>query len=207
MTEKEQSTEEIIFDAAQKVFVEKGFNGTRMEEIAQEAKINKSLLHYYYRTKEKLFGAIFVKVLKLFVPRIITFIESDAPLFEKIEFFVGTYIDLIMKNPYIPSFIIGEINRNPENVGKMLADAIRAGESNAFEKFSALIEKEIEKGTIKPIKAEQLVVNMIGLCIFPFVARPILQVVIFKNDKKLFKEFIETRKKEVSIFIINSIKP
>lgn len=206
MTEKEQPTEEVIFDAAQKVFIEKGFNGARMEEIAKEAKINKSLLHYYYRTKEKLFVAIFSKVLKGFVPKMISFIESDAPLVTKIEFFVEMYIDLIMKNPYIPSFIIGEINRNPEGLGDMMAQVTGIKENRTFEKFSKVIELEIEKGTIKPIKPEQLLVNILGLCIFPFVARPILQNLIFENDKKKFKEFIESRKKEVASFIINSIK-
>ena len=206
MTEKDQSTEEIIFDAAQKIFVQKGFDGARMEEIAKEARINKSLLHYYYRTKEKLFGAIFSKVAKLFIPRIVSFIESDAPLFEKIEFFVDTYIDLIMKNPYIPNFIIGELNRNPDHVGNMLAEATGIIENQAFSKFSKVIEAEIKAGNIKPIQPEQLIVNIIALCIFPFVARPILQTVIFKNDKELYKEFIKSRKKEVAIFVINSIK-
>jgi AcrR family transcriptional regulator len=206
MSEQDKSTEELIFDAAQKVFVEKGFNGARMEEIAKEAKINKSLLHYYYRTKEKLFGAIFGKVLNLFMPKVITFIESDAPLFEKLEFFVQSYIDLIKKNPYIPNFILNELNRNPEHVGAMLAEATGILKHNAFERFSIQIQKEIEKGTIKPIKPDQLIVNIIGLCIFPFIAKPILLTIIFGNDKNKYNEFIESRKEEVTKFIINSIK-
>jgi AcrR family transcriptional regulator len=206
MTEQDHSTEEKIFDAAQKVFVEKGFNGARMEEIAKEAGINKSLLHYYYRTKEKLFGAIFGKVANLFIPRVVTFIESDAPLFEKIEYFIEVYIDMILKNPYIPNFIISEINRNPEHVGNMLAEATGVLKHNAFDKFAQLIEKEVANGTIKPIKAEQLIVNIIGLCIFPFVARPIIQTIVFKNDKKEYQEFLKSRKKEVFSFVMNSIK-
>jgi TetR/AcrR family transcriptional regulator len=206
MTEQDHSTEEKIFDAAQKVFIEKGFNGSRMEEIAKEAGINKSLLHYYYRTKEKLFGAIFGKVANLFMPRILTFIESDAPLFEKIEYFIDTYIDLIMKNPYIPNFIISEINRNPEQVGNIIAEATGILKHDTFARFSIIIEDEIKKGTIRPIQPEQLIVNIIGLCIFPFVAKPILQSILFKNDKKLYQEFIQGRKKEVYNFIINSIK-
>ena len=90
MTEQERSTEEVIFDAAQKVFIEKGFNGARMEEIAKEASINKSLLHYYYRTKDKLFKAIFERVFKSFMPNVLTFWESDLPFFTKIERFVDT---------------------------------------------------------------------------------------------------------------------
>lgn len=206
MTEQDKSTEELIFDAAQKVFLEKGFNGTRMEEIAKEAKINKSLLHYYYRTKEKLFGAILGKVLNLFMPRVITFIDSEAPFFEKLEFFIHSYIDLIKKNPYIPNFIINELNRNPEHVGAMLAEATGVLKHNAFNRFSAQIQKEIDNGTIKQIKPEQLIVNIIGLCIFPFVAKPILMAIIFGNDKNKYNNFIDSRKEEVTKFIINSIK-
>ena len=206
MTEQEKSTEEIIFDAAQEVFVQKGFNGARMEEIAKEAGINKSLLHYYYRTKEKLFSAIFSRVFSTFMPKALDFIESDAPLFSKIEFFVNTYIDLLLKNPYIPNFIIGEINRNPDNIAELLGNLTGITKNDAFGKFAAMIKKEVEKGTIRPIEPEQLIVNMIAMCIFPFVARPILQGIIFKNDKKQYQQFLESRKKEVADFIIQSIK-
>jgi TetR/AcrR family transcriptional regulator len=206
MSEQSKPTEEIIFDAAQKVFIEKGFNGARMEEIAKEAGINKALLHYYYRTKEKLFSAIFAKVFNHFVPRIVTFIESDATLFDKIKFFVDMYMDLIFKNPYIPNFIISEINRDPDNITKLIGTIVGEKPNNAFDKFSAIIKIEVEKGNIRPIAPEQFIVNTIGLCIFPFIARPIIQAIIFKNDKKNYQLFLENRKKEVAEFIINSIK-
>jgi TetR/AcrR family transcriptional regulator len=204
MTEQEKSTEEIIFDAAQKVFVLKGFDGARMQEIAQEAKINKALLHYYYRTKEKLFHAIFERVLSYIIPRVLAFVESDEPIFSKIEFFVNTYVELLLKNPYIPNFVISELNRNPDSIAEMLGGLMV--KNDALKKFTVLINKEIEKGTIRPIRPEHLFVNMISLCIFPFVARPIIQGVIFKNDKERYQEFLMERKKEVASFIINSIK-
>lgn len=206
MTEQEKSTEEVIFEAAQKVFIEKGFNGTRMEEIARVASINKALLHYYYRTKEKLFKAIFERVFRSFMPQTISFLESDLPLFAKIEKFVDSYVDFILKNPFIPNFIIGEINRNPENIAEMLGNATGIVKNDVFVKFSAMIRMEIEKGTIRPIDPEQLIVNILGLCIFPFVARPIIQGIVFKGDKASYQSFLESRKKEVAHFVINSIK-
>lgn len=206
MTEQERTTEEIIFDAAQKVFIEKGFNGARMEEIAREASINKALLHYYYRTKEKLFKAIFERVFKSFFPQVLTFLESDLPLFDKIEMFVEKYIDFILKNPFIPNFIMSEINRNPDNIAEMLGNVTGALKNDIFGKFGDMIHKEIENGTIRPIKPEQLIVNILGLCIFPFVARPIIQGVVFKGDKKVYQVFLESRKKEVVEFVINAIK-
>lgn len=206
MTEQERTTEEVIFDAAQKVFIEKGFNGARMEEIAREASINKALLHYYYRTKEKLFKAIFEKVFKSFMPQVITFWDSDMPFFTKIERFVDTYISFIMKNPFIPNFILNELNRNPDSIAEMLGSVTGIVENDIYGKFSIILKKEVEAGTIRPIAPEQLIVNILGLCIFPFVARPIIQGVIFKGDKKTYQQFLETRKKEVSEFVINSIR-
>jgi hypothetical protein len=129
---------------------------------------------------------------------------SDVPLFEKIELFVHSYIDFILRNPYVPNFVINEINRNPDNIAEMFGSVIT--KNDAFGKFSALIKKEIENGTIRPIEPEHLIVNMIGLCLFPIIARPILQGVIFRGDKKRYKQFLESRKKEVTDFIIQSIK-
>ena len=111
-----------------------------------------------------------------------------------------------MKNPFIPNFIISEINRNPDNIAEMLGNATGIVKNDVFGKFSEMIKKEIDKGTIRPIAPEQLMVNMLGLCIFPFVARPIIQGVLFKGDKKTYQLFLESRKKEVSNFVINSIK-
>lgn len=206
MTDQEKSTEEIIFDAAQKIFIEKGFDGARMEEIAREASINKALLHYYYRTKEKLFKAIFERVFKNFVPQVLTFWDSDLPFFTKVEMFVDTYVSFIMKNPFIPNFVINELNRNPDSIVEMLGNASGILKNDLFGKFSEIVNKEINAGNIRPIAPEQLLVNVLGLCIFPFVARPIIQGVVFKGDKKMYQLFLESRKKEVAAFVINSIK-
>jgi AcrR family transcriptional regulator len=206
MTEHEKNTENLIFDAARDVFVEKGFEGTRMEEIAKKANINKALLHYYYRTKEKLFNAIFDRVFGEFAVKVINVMVADVPLFQKIEFFVENYIDFFMRNPHVPAFIINEINRNPKRLIEMFDNKIGLVKNGMFDKLSVSINQEIEKGIIKPIEAEQLVVNILSLCIFPSVARPIIKGVIFKNDNKQYDKFLEARKKEVAKFIIDSIK-
>jgi TetR/AcrR family transcriptional regulator len=205
MSEQDKKTEELIFDAAREVFTEKGFDGARMEEISQKAGINKALLHYYYRTKEKLFNAIFDMVMGNFFSGVTDMMNSDAPLFTKIEFFVDSYITMIIKNPMIPNFIMNELNRNPQRLVSIF-ESTQIVKNNAFGKFSEMVREEVKKGNIEPIEPEQLIVNLIGLCIFPFVARPIIQGVVFKNDKKKYNSFLESRKKEVAAFIINSIK-
>lgn len=205
MTTQEKNTEAVIFDAARDVFTEKGFEGARMQEISEKAGINKALLHYYYRTKEKLFDAIFKKVFGDFFSKVTGIFENDEPLVDKIKFFVEHYIDFISRNPQIPSFIIHELARNPKRAVEMLGNKTGLIKNNTLGKFSEMINKEIEKGNIIPIDPEQLIVNIIGLCIFPFVAKPILIGIIFKNDKKKFNEFLESRKQEVAKFVIDAI--
>ncbi len=201
MTEIDKGTESKILYAAHKVFVNKGFDGARMQEIANEAEINKALLHYYFRSKEKLFEAIFEDAMGKFVPKIFETFASDTDFLKKIEIFVEEYIDLILENPLIPIFILQEINRNPERIVNMI---ISKGANPQL--LQLLIQKEVDSGIIKPIDPRQLFVNILSLCIFPFAGRPLIQGVLFQNNKEEYEKFLVSRKKEVSKFIINAIK-
>ncbi len=201
MTEEEKSTEKTILEAAKKVFIEKGFDGTRMQEIADEAKINKSLVHYYFRTKEKLFDVIFAEAFSKFVPRALQTIASDKDFFEKIAAVIDTYIDMLAQNPHISSFILHEINRNPEKIIGFFKE-VKINPDLFIETFIA----EVKKGTIRPVQPVHLIINMLSMCIFPFAAKPVLKGIIFNNDEDAYRQFISERKKEVTTFIINSIK-
>jgi len=198
---EQKNTEILILVAARSVFVRKGFTGSTMQEIADEAGINKSLLHYYFRSKEKLFSAVFKEAFKQFIPKVGEIMISERSFFEKIEAFVGTYLDLLIDNPHLPGFILHEINRNPEwlihlfkNIGIQIHLMIN------------LIENEIEKGNIRPINPYHFITNLLSMCVFPFVSRPILQEILITNYQKEFKIFIEERKKEIPEFIIQSIR-
>jgi AcrR family transcriptional regulator len=206
MTEHEKNTEDKILDAAKDVFQQKGMTGARMQEIADKAGINKSLLHYYYRTKDKLFERVFEIAFSIFVPKLKEMMSSDKPVFEKIGFFVKNYTNLLQKHPYIPGFVINELNRNPEILVKIFEKNIQFKENNLVENFENQIQKEVEHGIIKPITAQNLLTNVISLCIFPIVAKPVLKGVLFGNDEEEFSAFLEQRTEFVTEFIINSIK-
>ena len=200
-------TEELIMEAANKVFTRKGLSGARMQEIADEAKINKSLLHYYYRSKEKLFAAVFKIAVNKFMPDGIHILNSDKSLFEKIEVFSEKYIKLIMRNPYIPMFVLHELNKNPKGIANSLFSMVQNLDFNPVEKFKNDVQAEIENGTIrKDTKAEHLFVNMLSMSIFPFAGRPLIQKIGFDDNAKKYDTFIKERTTEVSKFIINSIK-
>lgn len=206
MTEHEMNTEEKILDAARQVFQQKGMTGARMQEIADTAGINKALLHYYYRTKEKLFEKVFEIAFSLFIPKVKEMMGADKPIFDKIEFFVENYLELLRKHPYIPGFIISELNRNPAILVKMIEKNIQIKQNRIIELLDAQIQKEVEAGIMIPISAKNLMTNVISLCIFPIVARPILQGIIFDNNKKEYEAFLKQRKEFLKEYIINSIK-
>jgi len=201
MGKKDLNTEQKIHEAAKAVFIKKGLEGARMQEIADEAGINKALLHYYFRTKDKLFEAVFTDAFFKLVPNILNLLKSDPPLFEKIKQFTENYIDIFIENPFVPGFVLHELNRNPQRIVKLISNI---GVDPGI--FILQVNEEIEKGTIIHIDPRQLIVNMLAMCIFPFAATPIIKNIIFKNDTEKFSEFLESRKKEVSEFIINSIK-
>lgn len=195
-------TEQKILNAAKKIFIVKGMMGARMQDIADEAGINKALLHYYFSSKEKLFETIFMEEAKIFFPKINMIFESDLPLFEKIEKFTEEYIDIIRQNPYLPLFVINEINREPD---KFLYKIWGKTNLPRPEKFLQQIEREVKKGSIKPISPVHLLLNILSMCIFPFMARPMLM----KNiglDELQFRMLMEQRKIEIPQFIIHAIK-
>ncbi|HAN18186.1 MAG: hypothetical protein A2X13_07615 [Bacteroidetes bacterium GWC2_33_15] len=206
MIEQAKDTETKILDAAKEVFQQKGLTGARMQEIADKAGINKALLHYYYRTKDKLFEKVFELAFSLFIPRVKEMMMSEKSVFEKIEFIVDNYINLLHKHPYIPGFIINELNRNPQMLVQLFEKNVQFKEINLFEKFDNQLQDEVNKGIIRSVDSRNLMTNVIGLCIFPIVARPIIQGVMFNNDKKAYEAFLAQRKQFVVDFIINSIK-
>ena len=198
---KDFNTEERILDAANKVFQTKGMAGARMQEIADKAGINKAMLHYYYRSKQRLFEAVFNKTFSLLAPQLNGILNDDSSVETKVRNFTSNYIGFVIKHPYLPNFIIQELNRNPKFLDTMKANISFPN----TEKFKAQVQVEIDKGIIRPIDAEQLFINILSLNIFPFVASPLIKAFVNVDDKT-YKTLLEARKKEVSDFIINAIK-
>jgi len=197
----DKGTEQRILQSAKKIFHKKGLGGSRMQEIADNAGINKAMLHYYFRSKDKLFDAVFEDALKDFLPKVNELLNAELPLFEKIEHFVENYISILLENIYLPSFIIYEINQNPEKLTSLLKNK----KDLHTEIFKRQINDAVKKKLIDPIDPVQLIINMIAMCIFPVIWKPIIMK-IFGMSEKAFIEFIKLRKKEIPRFIINSIK-
>lgn len=200
-TTESNTTESAILDAAKGIFERKGMAAARMQEIADEAGINKSMLHYYYRSKQLLFEAVFKSAFSMLAPQLNDIINADTSIFEKIRNFSSNYISFVIKHPYLPNFIIQELNRNPEFVKKLVSERNFPNIS----KFKQQVNEKVAEGIIIPIKAEQLFINIISLNIFPFIGAPLLKGFVNVNDDA-YKQLMEDRKTEVADFIISAIK-
>ena len=199
---KRGTTEDKILKSAQEVFHHNGFMGTRMQEIADKADINKGLLYYYFKSKEKLFESVFNIALKQMLGRLDATLKEDVDLFTKIENLVDSYITVLSKNTFVPNFVFQEINRNPEFFNEKFK---RFNSIDGIKVFEKQIEEETSKGTIIEIVPKQLIINIISMSIFPFMAKPMAMGILDLSEKE-FNDFIDDRKKGITELTINAIR-
>lgn len=198
----DQNTEQAILEAARKVFTRKGMAGARMQDIADAAGINKAMLHYYFRDKDKLFDRVFMEEAARFFPKVNLIFEAEMPLFEKIEVFVDEYIDVMLEHPYLPWFILNELN---QDANRFLKQVWARTAMPRPVKLLQQIESEIKKGNIRKIDPLQLLLNLLSMTVFPFVARPMFKFTLRLSEKQ-YNTMINERRKAVPKFIIDSIK-
>jgi AcrR family transcriptional regulator len=199
--QKDISAEQKILDAAKHVFITQGMAGARMQDIADAAGINKAMLHYYFRNKEKLFETIFTEAFENLFPKLQSILKSDQPVFNKIELICVEYINQMQAMPYLPIFVLSEVNRQPDEFLKKMWSKRKL----PVKAFVEMIEIAVKQKAIKPIQPLQLLLNIISLSIFPFMAKPLLQHVS-GISKKQYDAMMEERKKIVPQIIIQSIK-
>ena len=195
------STKEKIIQAAQQVFIRKGMDGARMQEIADEAGINKALLHYYFHTKEQLFNDVFYGVLSQLIPGLIAIFKGSEPFLVKIEAIVAEYDTYMSRNPFLPQFVIREINRDPEQLSRFMSD-----QGLDFSLIEAMIEKEVAMGNIRTITFPHLFANLIGMIVMPYIGRPLFQRKLFKNDPVKYDKFLQERKAVITSFVKQALR-
>jgi TetR/AcrR family transcriptional regulator len=200
--ELEKKTEEKILEAALTIFQKNGLQGARMQEIAELAGINKALLHYYFRSKEKLFDKVLRITIANFQPQIMNIMNSDYSLEDKIIEFADKYISMAMANPFVPLFIINQLIQNPSYITTLFDTGVEFN----LKTLERQIEMEVIKGNIKKINVANFICNLFSLCAFPFVAKPLIKL-ITNMEEEQYNDFLEKRKKQVPKFIISALRP
>ena len=178
------NTEEKILIAAEKIFIKDGFNGARMQDIAAEAGINKALLHYYFRSKENLFHKVYQSKIQDFFPKMENVFKSNVSLIEKLEYYVDTHIEYLIKNPKVPMFILPALYQNP--------DLVLDIPQNPLLILLPYLTQAMDKGEITYHDPKQLFISIMGLCLIPFIIKPIFMQKNAINEDE-FQKLLEER--------------
>ncbi len=195
------NVEEAIKTAAMQVFLKNGFKGARLQEIADLAGINRAMLHYYFRSKEKLFEMVFKEVIMKMHVRLTNVLHSPLPVKEKILAFVENFVLDGLANPDFDSFFINEFAQHPELLHEII---FRNGQDKPLLHFKREIEEANARGEIKA-DANILIMNMLSLCAFPFVAKNMFKSV-FQFDDQQLENIIRERLSVIQQMLIDSIE-
>jgi AcrR family transcriptional regulator len=190
------STEEKIKQAARRLFTEKGFDGVKTRDIAEAAGINLALLNYYFRSKQKLFDIVMIENFEQFIQQMIpVFSDKKLSVDEIFAQAAINYIDMLKSNPGLPFFIMNEMRGNSSKL-----DTVRQKMLGVREGFINKIEQGMKDGKISPVNMTHLMMNFMGLIVFPFVAQTMMMKVNGLNPKQ-FDALMEERKKLVPIWL------
>lgn len=196
----ELETEEKILDAARVIFQKRGFEGARMQEIADEAGINKSMLHYYYRNKDNLFMEVFQAGIKKIFPQLFAIMNKDIPLKDKVWEIVEFYHTMFKENSHLPMFVIHEMNQHPERFREFIQEV-----GITFpEKFALQIQQEVQNGNIIPISPQQFLINIVSMCMMPMIARTMVMTV-FQFDEDQYEQFMDEREELIPDMIFKGV--
>ena len=188
--ERQTDTELKIVASAEKLFYQKGKAGTSMQDIADDAGINRTLLNYYFRTKDQLFEAVFRKALAHIVPNLAAMFKSDMGFEELVPKVIHSIIDTMIAHPQIPIFVLQELSSNPDRMPQVMKDMGVDPE--------LVIRKVEDKAHFM-----QLIINLISLCIFPFAARPVFTGLFFNGDNEAFLAAMYQRKEILPQMFLN----
>ena len=189
MAEETVDTETKIKEAARKVFVEYGYEGAKVRQIAEEAGVNIALLNYYFRSKEQLFDSIYAEAFHSFFGTMMKLVNEETPLEVKIWQITDKYLDFLLDNPMMPSFIMAQQGKKGTDFFNKLGVKSMIGSS----RLAKQLVEEAEKENIRPIKPTQFIILMMGNLVFPFIAQPIVSF-IGDLDETGFREFINERR-------------
>ena len=201
METKYSDTELKIRDAAKSLFLKKGYSATTPRDIAQESQINLALLNYYFTSKRRLFEIIMFETLYDFLNKMVeVYNDEETTIREKIELASSKYIDMIIAEPLLPTFILNELKNNPTNFLKMPTAKVIM-KSQLISQYN----DGVKKGIYKKVDSIHFITNILSLIVFPFICSPIIMK-MEKLNKTDFNKMMNQRKKLIPEWIIQMIK-
>jgi len=199
---EEAQTEQLIKEKAKEIFFKKGLLKATTQEIADEAGVNRALIHYYFRSREHMLGILLDEALEEKRERVKSILSFDLPFREKIAKYIDAIITYNMKYPYLENFIISETVRNKDRTEAYCA----RNKSRSSDLIRDQLAEEIAMGRLAPITPEHFLVNLLGLCNYPLLAKPVLKT-IHGMTEEAYHEFLLERKKVIYMTIFNEEMP
>lgn len=193
MSTKETNNERQILEAAEEIFLEKGYNMAKTTEIAKKAGVTHAMLHYYFRTKENLFDKIFEKKAELISNIFFLQLGKDAPFLERLANAIEKHFDLLVDNPKLPGFLLFEILNNESRKMRFL-NSIKPKATSIIKRLQEEIDNEVLKGNVRPYKAYDLIYSIMSLNMTAFLMAPVIQTIRNMSDQR-YNLFLQERKK------------
>jgi len=205
MDNNEVNTEQVILEAAETEFLEKGYGNAKMVAIAKRAGVNHSMLHYYFRSKEQLFQKIFKDKVQAITQMFNMVFEQNVSFTETLQLLIETQFRFLAQNQQLPMFIIREILSNKEN-REWAIKTLLPHLSPFLSAIVKMLNAEIAKGTIRPIAIHNLLMNILSINISTFIALPVLKENLNFENKEMLENFLNERCESNAQFILNAIK-
>lgn len=203
--ERNQNIEKRILWVAERLFLEKGFNGTSTTEIAKVVGCNQALIHYYYRTKEKLFWDVFAPRMEQVVEYLDAPLDEDVDFIQRISNIVEFYFGILELDERLAPFIVNELVMNPSRWEMFRTRFLRSeSRSRAFTRFSNMVAEEIEKGTICPVKPIDLLLDIMSLTLSTFIIAP-KGFALSECDSNERKAYLSSRKEHIATLVIKGL--
>lgn len=203
---KKKSTSDVsdrILNVARDLFIKNGYAGTSIRDIAAASGTNVAHIKYYFESKYNLFEIIFDEAFEILFKRVSAILTSDMPFFDMVEVWISTYYEILSEYPQIPIFILNEVNQSPDTLIKKLVERDPLA---IFARLSERITEEVKKGTIKDIPAIDLGLNILSLCVFPFMFRGLATRIANRSEIE-YNEILAAHKKRVIDLIFSGLRP
>lgn len=192
-----------ILHEAKGLFITNGYAGTSIREIAKASGANVAHIKYYFDSKAKLFEIIFDEAFEIMVARIHATLDSDLPFMEMIDNWIDIYFDILPEYPMIPIFILNEINQRHDTLANKI---ISKKPYKIFNRLSERMQDEIDKGAIRDIPVLDFGLNILSLCVFPFMFTGFATQITHRSEKE-YNVWIRNHKEHIKDFVKNALRP
>lgn len=192
-----------ILSVATELFIKNGYAETSVRDIATAANANVAHVKYYFDSKYNLFEIIFEEAFNVMIDRVFETINSDLPFFDMVESWINIYYEILPEYPQIPMFVLNEITHSQEG---LIQQVVKRNPETVLIRLEERMQEEIEKGTIKDIPVVDFGLNLLSMCLFPFLFKDLALKIANKSEAE-YRELLESHKKYVVDFVFSGLKP